>query len=252
MYKIGHFIFLLTLVNVLLIGSSQAAEITIAVATNFAGAAQQLATRFEQTTGQKVQLVLGSTGKLYAQINNGAPFDIFFAADKKTPARLENEKKIIAGSRFTYAWGKLVLWSPNVSLIDNQGEVLHRKSIQHLAMANPKLAPYGLAAEQALKNMGLFDQLQTRLVRGENVGQTYQFIHTGAADLGFISLAQIIKTDKHSSGAYWLVPEDLYEPIEQQAVLLIDTKTARDFLRFVQSDSGKKIIGSFGYSLLDL
>src|SRR5690606_2810521 len=237
-------------------GASRADDITLAVASNFINTAKQLAADFEAHSDHRVTLAVGSTGAHYAQIRHGAPFDIFFAADAATPKRLEQENRIIHDSRFTYAQGQLVLWSLDAALVDKTGkllepEMLKKNPFAHLAIANPRLAPYGLAAQQTLTNLGVFDSLQNKLVRGENVGQTYQFIHSGAAALGFVSLAQIIGQDKNNEGSYWLVPQDLYSPIEQQAVLLTDKKAARDFLSFVRSDAGKTVIRTHGYRVVD-
>ena len=240
--------------------SSRADDITLAVAANFISAAKQLAADFEAQSDHQITIAVGSTGAHYAQIRHGAPFDIFFAADAATPKRLEYEKRIIPNSRFTYAQGQLVLWNPKAAQVEETSnvptEVLIQKaltetSFSHLAIANPRLAPYGLAAQQTLMNLGLLDALQTKIVRGENVGQSYQFIHSGAATLGFVSLSQIIGQGQRSRGAYWLVPQKLYTPIEQQAVLLTDNKAAREFLVFVRSDAGKKIIEASGYSVAD-
>lgn len=228
---------------------SCADEITVAAAANFATTAKQLAAGFEKKSIHKVRLAFGATGAQYAQIINGAPFDIFFAADVKTPALLESQKKIIPGSRFTYAQGRLVLWSPKAGFIDSEGKILKQNKFSHIAIANPKIAPYGLAAQQTLEALGSFAKLERRLVRGENVGQTYQFVYSGAAELGFVALAQIISADKYNAikGSYWLVPQHLYDPLEQQAVLLTDNKAAQEFLEFVRSEAGAKIIRDGGY-----
>lgn len=230
---------------------AHADEITVAVAANFTKAAKELAKHFEQATNHKVRLAFGSTGAQYAQIIHGAPFDVFFAADTKTPAQLEKDNKIIAGSRFTYAQGRLVLWSPKHGSVDAEGKVLAQNQFKHLAIANPKLAPYGMAAQQTLQALGLQETLQPKIVRGENIGQAYQFVHSGAAELGFVALAQIIDSEQPSvvAGSYWLVPQTFYEPIEQQAVLLTDKKAAREFLDFVRSAAGQKIIAAYGYGV---
>ena len=228
---------------------SHADELTIAVAANFTRAAKQLVAEFEQHSTHRVHLAFGSTGAQYAQIIHGAPFDAFFAADARTPMRLEEDGRIQPGSRFTYARGQLILWSPKVGVVDPEGKVLQRGDFAHLAMANPRLAPYGLAAQQTLEALGVAEKLQEKLVRGENISQAHQFIHSGAAGLGFVALAQIIDPEKPEqiSGSYWRVPADLYEPIEQQAVLLSDKKAAREFVDFVRSEKGKGIIRAYGY-----
>ncbi len=236
------------------LSASHAEEITIAVAANFANTARELAAEFEQRTDHTVQIASGSTGAHYAQIRQGAPFDVFFAADVKTPEQLEMEGATIADSRFTYARGQLVLWSPKPGLIDAEARVLRDGNFRHLAIANPRLAPYGLAAQQTLETLetlALFDGLQNKLVRGENIAQAHQFVHSGAADLGFVALAQVIDREQPGkiAGSYWLVPHKYYSPIEQQAVLLKDKQAARDFLAFVKSDTGKAIIQAYGYEV---
>ena len=227
--------------------ATRADEILIAVASNFAGAARQLASRFESRTGHEVKLSFGSTGRQYAQINNGAPFHAWFAADSRRPALLEAGGLVQPGSRFTYALGRLVLWSPYPGLVDEDGDVLRKGSFQHLALANPRLAPYGLAARQLLRNLGLWDALRGRMVRGENVGQAFQFVSSGNAELGLVAAAQVL--GGHRGGSLWMPPVHLYEPIEQQAVLLRDHFVARDFLHFVASDEGRAIIRANGYGL---
>ena len=192
----------------------------VAVASNFAPAARALAADFErQAGGQPVQLVVGSTGRQFAQIVHGAPFDLFLAADRRRPERLEQEGRVVPGSCFTYALGRIVLWSPQPDLVDDEGAVLRAGHIRHLAIANPRLAPYGRAAQQVLRRLGLMEQLQPRLVQGENVAQAYQFVKTGNAALGFVAYAQVHRT-AGQDGSLWAVPQSLCDPIEQQAVQL--------------------------------
>ena len=224
-------------------------EIQVAVASNFALAARQLAARFEKETGHQVKLSFGSTGKQYAQILHGAPFHAWFAADAYRPMRLEEAGRIVPDSRFTYARGRLVLWSPQPGLVDDEGEVLRRGDFRHLALANPRLAPYGLAARQALEKLGLWQILQNRLVRGENIGQTYQFVQTGNAELGFVAASQVLGRSRTEKGSFWLLPADLHGPIEQQAVLLRDEEAARAFLAFAASEAGRAIIRANGYEV---
>lgn len=193
-------------------------KITAAVSANFAPCMRTLVPVFEQETGVALTLAIGSTGKHYAQIRQGAPFDIFFAADSARPALLEEQG--LAKGRFTYAKGRLVLWSPQPDFVNSAGQVLQKGGFQYLAIANPKLAPYGMAAEAVLRHLQVWQALQPKLVRGEDVGQTLQFVHTGAADMGFVALSQIVKDGKPVAGSYWLVPEFMYPAIEQQAVLL--------------------------------
>ncbi len=231
-------------------GQLQAAEIRVAVASNFATTMTTIVKKFEQQTEHKVVLIFGSTGKHYAQIKHGAPFAAFFAADARRPKLLEKQKAIIAGSRFTYAVGKLVLWSPTVGYIDKAARVLHIGGFHHLAIANPKLAPYGKAAEEILREEGLWKQLKGRLVRGENIGQTFQFVHSGNAELGFVAYSQIKQPGRQIEGSFWKVPQALYTPIKQQAVLLKDTEAARMFLKFMRSDEVLSILRDYGYEEL--
>ena len=240
---------LATIACVLAQGPAVADEILVAVASNFTGAIKALAERFEQETGHDVVLSFGSTGKHYAQIRHGAPYHAFFAADVERPRLLEEEGRIVPGSRFTYAFGKLVLWSPDAGVVDAGGDVLAAGDFQRLAIANPRLAPYGTAAQQVLEARGLWADLQPRLVRGENIGQTYQYVKSGAAPLGFVAYSQIRTPDSEPSGSAWLVPEDLYSPIEQQAVLLKDTPAARAFMAFLRSGEAGRMIQDFGYGV---
>lgn len=226
---------------------AMADEILVAVASNFTGASKAIAARFEQETGHDVVLSFGSTGKHYAQIRNGAPYHAFFAADVQRPRLLEEEGRIVPGSRYTYAFGRLVLWSPQTGRVDAQGKVLATDDFARLAIANPRLAPYGAAAQQVLEARGLWDTLQPRLVRGENIGQTYQYVQSGAAELGFVAYSQIRRPDTEPAGSAWVVPEDLYAPIEQQAVLLKDTPAARAFMAFIRSEEAAGIIEGYGY-----
>jgi len=237
----------ITTIIALSAAQTTAEEIRIAVASNFNNAITNITEQFEANTGHKVLLSFASTGKHYAQIINGAPFDIFFAADIKHPQRLEQEAVAIAGSRFTYAVGKLILWSPMSNYIDSQGKVLEQNRFRHLAIANPKLAPYGKAAQEVLQARGLWEALKSKMVRGENIGQTFQFIKSGNAELGFVAYSQIKRPGHAITGSWWHVPQTLYTPIEQQAVLLKDNSAAKAFLSYVKSDDSLEIIRSFGY-----
>lgn len=233
------------------LASANAAETQIAVAANFAAPAQKIAAEFEKQTGHKAVVATGATGKFYAQIVNGAPFDILLAADDETPARLEKEGQSLAGKRFTYAIGKLVLWSTKTAIVDDKAEVLKRGGFDHLSIANPKVAPYGAAAVETMKALGVYDSLQPKLVMGENIAQTHQFVATGNAPLGFVALSQVLKDGK-IEGSYWIVPEKLYSPIRQDAVLLNkgrDNKVAAAFLEFLKGKTARDIILSYGYSL---
>lgn len=227
-----------------------AGEINIAVASNFTAPMERIAALFKQESGHAVKLSFGSSGKFYSQIQNGAPFDVFLAADENNPRLLEQEGLAVAGTRFVYAQGRLVLWSAQSGFVDVQGAVLRKGGYNKLAIAEPKLAPYGMAAKETLEKMGLWNAVQSKLVQGENITQTYQFAATGNAELGFIALSQISKDGKVTGGSWWLVPHDLYNPIRQSAVLLSGAKdkaTAQAFLAFLKSEKAMAIIRSFGY-----
>lgn len=235
----------------LLPGVLIAAEVRIAAASNFAPAMKELVAQYSSKTGHEVRLSFGSTGKHYAQIVNGAPFDAFFAADAARPERLEAEGRTVPGSLFTYARGKLVLWSARSDLVDSEGLVLKEGIYRHLAIANPRLAPYGEAARQALLELGLWDGLGSRLVRGENIGQAFQFVRSGNAELGLIAWSQLVAADLTTEGSLWIVPASLYHPINQQAVQLTDTDAVQKFMSFVRSESGSQIIQKYGYDIPD-
>ena len=226
-----------------------AETLQVAVASSFAPAMRVLAERFEADTGNLVRLSYGSTGKQYAQIRNGAPFDLFFAADARRPELLENKGLVVQGSRFTYAFGQLVLWSPQPDLVDAGGEVLRGNRYRHLAVANPKLAPYGAAAQQVLSSLGLWDETRSRLVFGENVGQTLQLVVSGSAELGFVARAQVMSLGAKHRGSWWQPPQSTYTPLQQQVVLLSEQPAARAFWKFVQSDQARKMIQQAGYDI---
>jgi molybdate transport system substrate-binding protein len=226
-------------------------ELRIAVASNFAGAAREIASRFEQESGHRVVVASGATGKHYAQIINGAPFDVFLAADAERPELLESSGVALAGSRFTYALGELVLWSPRSGYVDTDGQVLETGDFRRLAIANPKIAPYGRAAREVLTAAGLWEALQPRLVRGENIAQTFQFVGSGNAELGFVARSQVQRPGSVIDGSRWAVPQSLYAPIVQQAVLLAENDAARAFARYLQGVEARKIIRDFGYGLPD-
>ena len=231
-------------------GFTHAAEVHIAVAANFTAPINEIAAEFEKDSGHKVIAAFGPTGGLYTQIKHGAPFEVFFAADDSTPARLEAEGEILAGSRFTYAIGKLVLWSASAGYVDAQGEVLRRNEFNHLSIGNPKTAPYGLAATQVLGKLGLIDAVKPKLVEGTNITQAYQFVATGNAELGFVALSQVYKDGKISKGSAWEVPLDQYAPIYQDAVLLnkgANNPAASALLAYLKSDKAKAIMAKYGY-----
>lgn len=232
-------------------GPARAAELQVAVAANFQRTLAEIAERFAEHTGHRLLLSSGSTGKHYAQIRHGAPFDLFFAADRERPRRLEREGLGVPGTRFSYALGRLVLWSPRSGLVDGRGEVLRTGEFRHLAIANPRLAPYGRAAKELLQARGLWQALQPRLVRGENIAQAYQFVRSGSAELGLIALAQLPGDEPGPQGSRWLVPADLHAPIEQQALLLRDSPAGRALLEFVRGPVGAAIIRDRGYAVPD-
>ncbi|WP_374328292.1 molybdate ABC transporter substrate-binding protein [Azonexus sp.] len=231
---------------------AHAAEVQVAVAANFTAPAQQIAAEFERQTGHKAVLSFGATGKFYAQIVNGAPFEVFLAADDTTPARLEKEGQAVAGTRFTYAVGTLVLWSAKPDFVDAKGDILNKGSFNKLAIANPKTAPYGAAAIETLSKMKLLAAVQPKFVQGENIAQTFQFASTGNADLGFVALSQVFKDGKLTAGSAWIVPGAMHEPILQDAVILgkgKDKPAAQAFLDYLKTPRAHAIITSFGYAL---
>lgn len=227
-----------------------AEEITLAVAANFTAPMKLLAAEFEKDSGHKVVASYGSTGKFYAQIKNGAPFQILLAADEEIPAKLVKENMGVGGSRFTYAVGKLVLWSAKPGLVDSAGAVLKKGDFAHLALADPKLAPYGAAGLETLKALGIYEALQPKVVTAENITQAFQFVSSGNAELGFVALSQVLK-DGRIEGSSWLVPENLYTQIRQDAVILEPGKgraAVEALMKFLKGDKAKAIIKSFGYA----
>lgn len=232
--------------------SARAEEVSVAVAANFTAPMQKIAAEFEKSTGHKAVLVFGATGKFYAQIKAGAPFQLLLAADDETPARLVKDGDGVAGSVFTYAIGKLVLWSPKPGVVDDKGEVLKAGRFEHLSIANPKLAPYGLAAMETLKVLGLADVLQSKIVTGESITQAQQFVVSGSAELGFIAFSQIHKDGKLMAGSHWLVPAKYHSPIRQDAVVLAKGKgnaAVEALAGFLKSKTAADIIRSYGYDL---
>ena len=240
----------LTLLGLALVPQAVAAEVKVAVAANFTAAMQQLAPVFEQRSGQRLSISYGSTGKLYAQVVNGAPFEVFLSADDRRGSDLIRQGYAVAGSEFIYASGRLALWSRQPGLVDAEGAILQSDSFRKLAIANPKTAPYGAAAVETLQALNLYEKLRPRLVQGENIAQTQQFVHSGNAELGLIALAQVKSLVPAQQGSYWLVPASLHRPVRQQAVLLKrgkQSQTARAFLVFLQSTEARAIIRNLGY-----
>jgi molybdate transport system substrate-binding protein len=233
-------------------GSLHAAEAQVAVAANFAEPIKAVAAVLEKTTGHTLKIIVGATGGLYAQIRNGAPFDVMLAADSKTPAQLDADGLALPGSRFTYATGKLVLWSADPNRVDAQGAVLKTGGFRRLAIANPKTAPYGAASIEVMDKLGLSDMLKPKLVQGESIGQTYNFAFTGNAEIGFVAMSQVLEGGRLKSGSMWVVPQTLYAPIRQDAVLLkrgAHNEAALALMRLLKSPNIKDLIRSYGYDI---
>jgi molybdate transport system substrate-binding protein len=237
----------------LICASAEAGEVQVAVASNFIGPLKVIKDRFEKESGHTMVIIAGSTGKLFAQVKHGAPFDLLLAADALRPRLLEEEGFTVRGSRFTYAVGRLTLWSANPNQIQKEGaEIFQQQTFNHLAMANPKTAPYGRAALQALKKLGVWDQVRRKVVQGENIGQAFQFAATGNAELGFVALSQTRDPKNKIKGSRWDVPPDLYDPIYQDLVLLKrgrDNPAAQALVSFILRPAGRKIIADYGYFL---
>lgn len=243
---------LLAVLGVLCAVPAMSAEVNVAVAANFSAPMKQIAAAFEKDTGHKVVLTFGASGKFYAQIKNGAPFQLFLSADDEKPEQLTRDGLAIAGSRFTYAIGTLVLWSAKPGVVDSKGEVLSKGKYAKIAIANPKLAPYGTAALEVLTKQGLLSTVTPKIVQGENISQTYQFVSSGNAELGFVALSQVMKDGMIPAGSAWVVPGTLHSPIRQDAVMLSkakDNDAAKALLNYLKSDKSKKIIRSYGYEI---
>jgi len=232
--------------------SALAEDVQVAVATNFTAPLQAIARAFEQDSGHRLLASFGASAQLYAQIHHGAPYEVLLSADASTPARLESAGAGVPGSRFTYAIGSLVLWSAQEGYVDANGEVLKQNQFRHLAIANPKAAPYGLAATQVLANLGLSEAMKGKLVEGQSIGKTLHFVSSGNAELGFVALSQVFKDGQLGSGSAWIVPETLYAPIRQDALLLKQGEhnpAARALLEYLQGPQAAAIIKSYGYKL---
>lgn len=209
-------------------------------------------TAFAAATGHQAKLVVGSTGKLYAQVKNGAPFQVFLSADDETPRRMVSEGLAVDGSQFTYATGRLVLWSRQVGVVDGQGAVLKQGNFKHLAIADPKLAPYGAAAVEVMGQLGLLAALQPKWVQGESIGQTFQFVSSGNAELGFVALSQVMQDGKIPEGSAWVVPATMHAALKQDAVLLQrgkDDAASAAFLSYLRSDAAKTVVRGYGYEV---
>lgn len=232
--------------------SAKAGEVQVAVAANFAGPIAKIGEAFTAATGHVLKVSTGSTGKFYTQIVSGAPFEVLVAADDETPRKLVAENHAVAGTQFTYAIGKLVLWSAQAGLVDNQGSVLASDKIKHLAVANPKVAPYGAAALELIKARGLSDALTPKLVTAESIAQAYQFAATGNAEVGFVALSQVAAPGKPAVGSFWVVPQSLYGEIRQDAVLLKagdKNPAAKALLDFLKNEAARQTIRDYGYGL---
>jgi molybdate transport system substrate-binding protein len=234
------------------VSGAAAATVTVAVAANFSGPAQALAPLFEQATGHQLQLSFGSSGKFFAQISHGAPFEVLLSADEEVPQRLVDAGHAVKGSQFSYATGQLVLWRPDSGGIRDGVALLRGGNFQRLALANPALAPYGRAARETLAHLGLATALAPRLVLGESITQAHQFVATGNAQLGFVALSQVWRDGQFTAGSGWIVPATLHQPIRQDAVLLTRGQAnpaAGAFLAWLQTEPARSVIRRFGYTL---
>jgi molybdate transport system substrate-binding protein len=237
---------------VLFTASAHPETTLVAVASNFTKPMTEIATEFEKSTGHTAQLSFGSSGKFVSQFENGAPFEVFLSADDKSPAKLQQSGFAVEKSDFTYALGKLVLWSATANYVGDKGVILEKGGFKHLSLADPKLAPYGTAAIEVLTNKNLLDKLQPLFVVGENISQAHQFISTGNAELGFVALSQVAENGKFSSGSGWIVPQNFYAPIKQNAVLLKtgeENPAAKALLDYLKTAPAKAIIQKYGYDL---
>ncbi len=231
-------------------GGALADEVQVAVAANFTAPMKVITAAFEQETGHKVSAAYGATGKFYAQITHGAPFEVLLSADDTTPTKLVKEGAAVAGTQFTYAIGTLVLWSAKPGFVDDQGQVLATGNFKKLAIANPQVAPYGAAAREVLTGLGLLAKVEPKFVTGENIAQTFQFVSTGNAELGFVALSQVMKDGKIAHGSAWVVPGKLHQPIRQDAVILNKGKGNPGviaLMEYLKGDMARAVIKSFGY-----
>lgn len=229
---------------------SNAAQIIVAVASNFSEPAKQIAKQFEHKYNTKVIISSAGTGVLANQIKNGAPYEILLSADKTTPQQLIQDGYAVKDTQFTYAQGQLVLWSKQTNFITNDANILKTNKFNFLAIANPKLAPYGSAAMQTLAKLGLTESIKNKIVTGDNISNTYQFVATGNADLGFVALSQIMNNGKITAGSYWIVPQNITPLIQQDAIILNVGKNnpaSQQFMNFIKSKTVQQIIKSYGY-----
>ncbi len=247
----GHVAAVLLLCG-LLSAPVRAAEVSAAVAANFAAPMERIVALFQKESRHTVKVTFAASGKLYTQIKAGAPFDVFLSADEGIPKRLMQEGFAVADSRFVYATGRLVLWSAQPDLVDDRGAVLNKGNFNRLAIANPLFSPYGLAAKETLVKLTMWNSIQEKLTKGDNVTQTWQLAATEKADLAFIALSQVMRDGKVTAGSWWQVPPELHNPIRQSAVLLSGAKdpaAAQAFLAFLKSEKARAVMRGFGYEL---
>lgn len=247
MWKRRFLILAVSLAALATAGPAPASDIKVAVAANFSDTAKDLAAAFRKKTGHTVTMSFGSSGNFLSQIEQGAPFEVFLSADAERPVKLESEGLGVKGTRFVYAYGTLVLWSATPGFVDSKGAVLSKGQFEHLSIADPAAAPYGVAAVETMKRLGLYDTLQPKIIKGASIAQAYAFVGSRSAELGFVALSQVIKD---TSGSRWIVPQQDYTPIDQQAILLKpgeNDPVARAYLAFLKSPEAVKIIRSYGY-----
>lgn len=242
----------ITLALLLFGQASWSATVLVAVAANFSKPMTEIVSQFEKATGHSAKLSFGSSGKFVSQLENGGPFEVLLSADEKGPEKLEQAGLTVPNSRFVYALGRLVLWSATPNFVDDKGKILMTSNFKHLALADPKVAPYGAAAIDVLKKLKLFEKLQPLFVQGENIAQTYQFISTANAELGFLALSQVIKNGKIVGGSSWIIPDNLHAPIRQSAVLMkkgAENPAALALIDYLKSIPALAIIKKYGYDL---
>ena len=234
------------------ISMAWAGEVQVAVAANFTKPMEKIAEDFFKATDHKAVLSFGATGKFVEQIKQGAPFEVLLSADQKNPIKLENEQLAVPGSRYTYAIGKLVLWSAKPDLVDDKGNVLKTGGFEHIAIADPKTAPYGKAAMNVMEKLGALDALKPKMVQGESIAQAKEFVSSGNAELGFVALSQVIKDGKIAEGSGWMVPQDLYAPLYQDAILLKtgeNNAAAKALMDYLKTEPAQAVIKAYGYEL---
>lgn len=238
--------------SLILLDPVRADEVNIAVASNFAAPIKMIIAEFEQQTGHQTNLTLGASGRFVAQITHGAPFHVFLSADRRKPKALGASGIGLDASRFTYAIGGLALWSAQEDFIKGNSKILKKGLFRKIAFANPRIAPYGTATTEVLKSLGLYDALSSKFVQGENIAQTYQFVATGNADLGFVSVSQVMRKGELLAGSIWIIPQNMHSPIRQDAILLKSAENnhaALAFMAYLKSGQARNIMRDFGYRL---